>query len=193
MNRTFVGIRLGFIQPQLDFTRSEKEISDQYGMEALCLLRDWEKLHIRDSDYRNHQIFTLRCVSKGITAVSIRLKTALGTERATRVIRKAERDLLQARVKPINSLLDNNTKQRDRCSSQLSSIISTTSMPECQELIDKVRESRYLKVRTRQISKFNRLLQKEGNITWLSTSNPIQPGNSTGPSSTPSQPGRAGA
>ena len=42
-------------------------------------------------------------------------------------------------------------------------------MLECQELIDKVREFRYLKVRERQISKFNRLLQKEGNITWSST------------------------
>ena len=36
-----------------------KIISDQYGMEALCLLRDWVKLQIRDSDYRNYLIFIL--------------------------------------------------------------------------------------------------------------------------------------
>ena len=42
-------------------------------------------------------------------------------------------------------------------------------MLECQELIDKVRESRYLKIRARKINKFNKLLQKEGNITWSST------------------------
>ena len=146
-----------------------KYISDQYGMEALCLLRDWEKLQIRDSDYKNHWMFTLRSISKGITPVSIRLKTTVCTERARKIIRKAERDLLQARVKSINSLLDSNAKQRDICRSQLASIISTTSMLEYHELIDKVRESRYLKVRVRQISKFNRLLQKEGNITWSST------------------------
>ena len=75
-------------------------------MEALHLLRDWEKLQIRDSDYRNHWIFTLRCSSKGITPVSIRLKTTFRTERARKTIRKAERDLLQARVKSINSLLN---------------------------------------------------------------------------------------
>ena len=114
-----------------------KFISDQYGMESLCLLRDWGKLQIRDSDYRNHWIFTLRCISMGITPVSIRLKTTVRTEKARKVIRKAERDLLRARVKSINSLLDNNTKQRDLCRSQLASIISTTSMLECQELIDK--------------------------------------------------------
>ena len=51
-----------------------------------------KKLQIRDSDYRNHQIFTLRCVSKGITLVSIRLKTTVRTENARKIIRKAEKD-----------------------------------------------------------------------------------------------------
>ena len=88
----------------------------------------------------------------------------------------------------INSLLDNNTKQRDICRSQLASIISATSMLECLELIDKVSESGYLKVRARQISKFNRLLQKEGNLTWSSTLPELD--NSAGLASTPSQPGR---
>ena len=40
-------------------------------------------------------------------------------------------------------------------------------MQQCQELIDKVRELRYLKVGERQINKFNRLLQKERNTTWF--------------------------
>ena len=97
------------------------------------------KLQIRDSDYSNHWILNLRCISKGITPVSIRLKTTVRTEKARKIIRKAERYLLQDRVKSINSLLDNNAKQRDLCRSQLASIISTTSMLVCQELIDKVR------------------------------------------------------
>ena len=37
--------------------------------------------------------------------------------------------------------------------------------------------------------KFNRLLQKEGNITWSSTPSPPKLGNSMGPVSAPSQPG----
>ena len=89
------------------------------------------KLQIRDSDYRNHWIFNLRCISKSITPVSIRLKTTVRTEKARKIIRNAERDLLQARAKSINNLLDNNVKQKDLCRSQLVSIISTTSMLEC--------------------------------------------------------------
>ena len=57
--------------------------------------------------------------------------------------------------------------------SQLAFIVSTTTMQQCQELIDKVREFRYLKVWERQINKFNRLLQKqEGNITYADNPQP---------------------
>ena len=73
-------------------------------MEALYLLRDLEKLQTRESDYRNHRIFTLRCISKGITPVSMKLKITVRTEKARRIIRKAERDLSQARIKSIYSL-----------------------------------------------------------------------------------------
>ena len=81
-------------------------------MEALCLLRDWEKLQIRDCDYKNHRIFTLKCISKGIIPVSIKLKTTITIEKAGKIIRRAEKDL-QVRLKSINHLLEYNAKQRD--------------------------------------------------------------------------------
>ena len=41
-------------------------------------------------------------------------------------------------------------------------------MNKLQQLIDRVSELRFLKVRERQVNKFNRLLlKKEGNITWV--------------------------
>ena len=145
-----------------------KIILEQYGMEALHLLRDWEKLQIRDCNYRNHRIFTLRCISKGLIPVSISLKATIKTEEASKIIKKAEKDNLQARVKSINSLLGYNAKQRDLIRAKLGSILPSTSMKECQELIDKVSEFRHSKVVQRQIYKFNKLMQKEGNIIWPS-------------------------
>ena len=124
-----------------------KIILEQHGMEALCLLRDWQKLQIRDGDYRNHRIFTLRCISKSLILVSIRLKTTIRTEKARKIIRKVERGLLQARHKSINMLLGYNAKQRDLSRSKLASILPITSMKECQELIDRVSELRYSKVK----------------------------------------------
>ena len=146
-----------------------KIISNQYGMEAMWLLREWGKLQIRNCDYKKHRIFTLRCITKGIIPVSIKLKTTIRTEKARKIIRKAERDLLKARVKSMNSLLGYSAKQRDLCWLKLVSIISNTSINRWQELIDKVSEFRHFKVKQRQINKFNRLLEKEGNITWSGT------------------------
>ena len=40
-----------------------------------------EKHEIRNCDYKNHRIFALRCINKGIIPVSIRLKPSSGEKR----------------------------------------------------------------------------------------------------------------
>ena len=129
---------------------------DKYGIGVLCLLREWKKLQIKEYKYKNHCRFTLRCISRGIIPVSVRLKTKVISEKARIIIRKAERDHLQARIKSIHSFI-NNIKQLDRCRPHLASLATTIIMEECQCFINKVREFRHSKIRGRQINKFNRL------------------------------------
>ena len=137
-----------------------------------CLFRDWERLRLRETDYTNHRIFTLRCLHKDLVPVSIKLKSTLKTDGAKKIVRKAEKDLIQARIKSINSILNNVAKQPEECRSQLVSIISTERLRECQGFIDKVGEIRFNKVKLRQITKFQNLVnKKEGNITWSSNNN----------------------
>ena len=131
---------------------------------------------------------TLRCLHKELIPVSIKLKSTLKTEKAKKIIRKAEKDLLQARIKAINSILDNVAKQTELCRSQLASIISAQRFRECQGFIDKVGEIRFTKVKQRQLNKFNNLLnKKEGNITRANSLNPpnlaFQAGRQAGSSS----------
>ena len=127
----------------------KKIILEQHGMEVLQLFKGWERFQIRDCNYRNHRIFTLKCIMNDLVPVNIRLKTTVKTEKATKIIRKAERDLLQTRVKSINSILGDNAKQRELCWSQLVSILSKATMDKCQQWIDKISETRPLKVRER--------------------------------------------
>ena len=127
----------------------------EYGVEARHLFRDWERLQFRTSDYKNHRIFTLRCIHKDLIAVSIKLKSTIKTAKARQIIRKAEKDLLQTRVKAINSILENVAKQTEECRTQLASIISAQRLRECQGFIDKVSEIRFTKVRQRQLNKYN--------------------------------------
>ena len=126
-------------------------ILQEYGLEVQHLFRDWERLRLRASDYKNHSIFTLRYLHKELIPVSIKLKSTLKTEKAKKIIRKAGKDLLQARIKAINSILDNIAKQTELCRSQLASIISAQRLRECQGFIDKVGEIRFTKVKQRQL------------------------------------------
>ena len=136
-------------------------ILHEYGLEAWCLFRNWERLWLRESDYKNHRIFTLRCLHKDLVPVSIKLKSTLKAERAKKIVRKVEKDLIQARIKAINSILDNIGKQTELCS-----------------FIDKVGEIRFNKVKQRQLNRFQNLVnKKEGNITRVSNNNSLQAGN----------------
>ena len=154
-------------------------ILQEYGLEVLHLLRDWERLWLRASDCKNHRIFTLRCIHKELIPGSIKLKSTLKTEKTNKIVRKAEKDLLQARVKAINSILDNVAKQTELCRSQLASILSAQRPRECQGFIEKVGEIRFTKVKQIQLNKFNNLNKKEGNITRFNSS-PNLVGSQTG-------------
>ena len=140
------------------------------GIEVRHLFRLWEKLRIRASEYKNHRIFTLRCLHNDLIPVSIKLKSTLKSTRANKILRKAEKDLLQVRIKSINFTLDNTFKQLEECRSQPAAIISTQRLRECQDFVDKVGEIRFNKVKQRQLNKFNLLtIRKEGNITRSNT------------------------
>ena len=126
----------------------------------------WERLNLP------MLLFTLRCLHKDLVPVTIRIKLTLKTDRAKKIIRKAEKDLIQARIKSINSILANVIKQTEEVRAKLAAIISTDRLRECQGFIDKVSEIRFNKVKLRQIKKFQNLVnKKEGNITWSSNLN----------------------
>ena len=142
------------------------------GIEGQCLFRLWEKLRLRASEYKNHRIFTLRCLHNDLIPDSIKLKSTLKSTRANKILRKAEKELLQTRIKSINFTLDNTSKQLEECRSQLAAIISTQRLRECQDFIDKVGEIRFNKVKQRQLNKFNLLtIRNEGNITRSNNTN----------------------
>ena len=145
------------------------------GIEARRLLREWERLRLRSSDYKNHRIFSLRCIHKELIPVSIKLKSTLDTPKARQIIRKAEKDLLQARIKAINNILVQVEREIQDCRAKLASIISQERLEQCQHFINKVSELRFNKVKQRQMNKLNHLVsKKEGNITNITLNRQVQ-------------------
>ena len=83
------------------------------------------------------------------------------SNRARNIIRRAEKQILQDRVKCINATLQDNKGRVVASRSRLFSLVTnTTTQQKCIEFIDKVREFNFIKVRDRQVNKFNRLIYK---------------------------------
>ena len=73
-------------------------------------------------DFKFHRRFSLRCLSKDIIPVSIKLRSIIKTLKGLNIIRKAEKALLNERIKTINNTLDMLKLQRDICMNKLSRV-----------------------------------------------------------------------
>ena len=174
MNQQFCSRETNFYKCYNRMRNLHKFILENYGIGSLRLLKEWEKFQLRQCNFKNHRIFTLRCIHSELVPVSIRLKSTLKSERAKKILRTAEKQLLQTRLKSINSLLDNNAKQLELTRSKIASISTPPNYQECQEFIEKIKEKRFIKVRERQVRKLNNLInKKEGNITGQSSQVPL--------------------
>ena len=123
--------------------------------ESLFLMRQWEKLEKKMSDFRNNQRFTIKCLKNDIVPVSVRLKTNIKTAKGLEIIKRAEKQLLNECVRSINSQLGMFMFKRDTCIKKLKEVIREQNLiQECEELMKKVVESRHVRVLERQKSKF---------------------------------------
>ena len=134
----------------------------KYRIEAFQQLPLWKKNVLKASNYRNHRIFTLKCISQNLTPVSIKLKPSDNkiSASARKIIEKAERPLMQDRVRGINRIIEDSDNNRDINRNRLASPITNTDLDRCGKFIDKVREERCNRIKARQVRKFHILFSK---------------------------------
>ena len=113
------------------------------------------------ADFENHCRFSLRCLSKDIIPVSVRLKSNIKTPKGRYIVKKAERALLNERVRSINNSLTMFKIQQDTCINTLEKALDRETLSNCHEFIKVRRERRHFKTLERQLSKFHRLCQKK--------------------------------
>ena len=54
-------------------------INKEFGKKALAMLRKFESLNMKICDYRNHQRFSVKCLSNDLILVSLKLKNNIRT------------------------------------------------------------------------------------------------------------------
>ena len=125
----------------------------------MCL---WEKLEKKMSDFRNHWRFTIKCLKNDIVPVSVRLKTNIKTSKGLEIIKRAEKQLLNECIRTINNQFEMLMLKRDTCINKLKNKIGDHyPIEECEKLMEKIVESRHLRVLERQKSKYKVLHQQK--------------------------------
>ena len=140
-------------------------ITQEFGEESVLKLHLWEKTEKKMADFQNHRRFTIKCLKNNIIPVSIKLKTSIFTRKANEIIRRAERQLLNERVRTINNMIEINMFRRETYFHQLEEVLDQVTMQECKTLMERVRESRHNKVLERQKRKFEALVLKSNGLS----------------------------
>ena len=136
-------------------------LEEKYGKNTIGIFRNWEKMEGKVSDFKNHRRFSLRCLSQGVTPVSLRLKNLMRTQKGEGIIKRAEKQLLNERIRNINYKIDKYQHDKHVYMKQLQEILQDDQVMwnACKEEVLKRKELRHQKVLNRQISKFERLIQ----------------------------------
>ena len=79
-----------------------KSILENYGQQALTLVRQNERKFSKLVSLRNRRIFALRCLDSGIIPVFTRIKSSLKRAAVSRIVARAERAILNSVVRKIH-------------------------------------------------------------------------------------------
>ena len=115
------------------------------------------------ADFSNHQRFSLRYLNQDLIPVGIRLRSTIKTPKGQQITRKAERTLLNERIRSINNTLNMLKELRDTCINYLKGRLDRDSIEECKNFIKIKREARHQKTLDRQKIKLERLCHKNRN------------------------------
>ena len=108
--------------------------------------------------------WVLGCIGLNFIPVNIRLKPVTSKQHispsARKIIEKAEKQLLQDRVRGINKTIQDSEDQVNASRSKLASIITQVDLDRCTDFIEKVRRERFKQVKNRQVRKLHILSSK---------------------------------
>ena len=106
----------------------------------------------------------MRCIGLKFILVSIRLKPVTSKQHisssARKIIEKAEKQLLQHRVRGITKTIQDSEDQANSSRSNLVAILIQVDLDRCKDFTEKVRLERFKQVKNRQVRKLHILSNK---------------------------------
>jgi len=135
------------------------EIKSKYGREAVKVVRDFETVAKKISRFRNHLVFSLRCLHSGIRPPSIQLRCPVNSKRAKAVIRNTERRLLNERIRVINGKLIALRADHSRAADTVKCVFPGDLAEAVFTHVTNIQETEFQKTKGHHKKKFERLLE----------------------------------
>ena len=137
------------------------EILSQHGRDALKILRQAESTGKKIESWRNHRMFNLRCLRSNVFPTSIRLFSHVKGKAAENVLNKAEKNLLEIRIRQCIFTIKKLSIEFENLETQLYTKITGNLQLRIREFLTKTKGKHFETVKNRQRSKFEKLTAKK--------------------------------
>ncbi|XP_072046530.1 uncharacterized protein [Amphiura filiformis] len=152
-----------------------KDLRENYGRNAVKDLRLLENTERKISRFRCHRVFSLRAKHSGLIPTSLKLNCPINTKRARDIVNKAEKALLNERIRVVTNKIKTLEEDKIRANASLNARdINKDLSREISRHVENSRESEFQHVRARQTRKLKELAKKHEK----STSNDVNKSNS---------------
>ena len=138
-------------------------IKQELGEESILKLCLWEKTEKKMANYRKHRRFSIKCLKREIIPVSIKLKTSIHTRKASEIVRRTEKQLLNECIRSINNMIEINMYKRVSYLHWLEGVLDNETLEDCKNFMSRVIKCRHNRVLERQKRKFEALVQQKTN------------------------------
>ena len=136
------------------------KILSQHGRETVQILRKAERIGAKISSWRNHRTFNLRCLKSNVTPPSVKLVSNVQGARAEQILKKAEKDLLEVRIRHCNFTLDKLRIEEENLIAELSTKLPEVELRLSKDFLAERKQLQFERVKKRQRDKFTRLKVK---------------------------------
>ena len=135
-----------------------KYIGTHFGKDCLELTRNFEKTSRKLADHRNHLRFNLRCLHTGVVPRSLWIKQRVKGYRADKIIAKAQKDLLNERIRQNNFTINVLKGKVDCIADELSKRLPGDVYQQVSEFTVRGQLAQHRKSKERQQQKYTRLI-----------------------------------
>ena len=130
------------------------KLLSQHGREVIVIFRKAERTGNKLANWRNHRMFNLRCLHKDVIPVSVKLVSNVRGTEARKILCKAEKRLLEVRIRHCNFTIAKLKAAYDSLTSDLYSRVDQEEATEVETFLTHAHNHRFTSVKCKQITPF---------------------------------------